>query len=166
MGGLCLNAKVNAVGLVRGRLTCKEEVSSGRKAKVLCACSCGAETTVFRVNFLAGYSQSCGCLQKQRTSKANLKHGHSRNHKSRTGTYKSWMNMWSRCRNPNRHHADRYIGKGITVCEAWFVFENFLADMGERPEGQEIDRIDNNKGYYKENCRWVTHQVNCQNRYY
>ena len=74
--------------------------------------------------------------------------------------------MKARCSNKKSTHYDRYGGRGITVCARWKRFENFYKDMGERPEGLTLDRIDNNGNYEKSNCRWVTHKENCNNRYY
>ncbi len=73
-----------------------------------------------------------------------------------TRTYSAWRSMKTRCSNPNRPSAMYYLDKGITYDQSWKYFSNFLADMGECPEGLVIDRIDNSKGYNKENCRWVT----------
>lgn len=83
---------------------------------------------------------------------------------SHTKTYSSWENMLTRCNNPNNNRYQYYGNKGITVCERWLIFENFLTDMGERPEGTSLDRIDNNKGYYKENCRWATEITQANNK--
>jgi len=81
------------------------------------------------------------------------KHGHS---KPQTSTYKSWLSMKQRCLNPNHIHYGRYGGRGISVCDRWCTFINFLDDMGERPEGMTLDRLDNDSNYNKGNCRWST----------
>ena len=81
-----------------------------------------------------------------------------------TGTYRSWCDMIQRCTNPRRDNYERYGGRGITVCERWMTFANFLADMGERPDGTSIDRIDNYRGYEPGNCRWATAIEQAQNK--
>lgn len=78
--------------------------------------------------------------------------------------YRSWTSMLSRCRNRNRHNANRYAARNITVCDRWLSFENFLEDMGERPDGLTLDRIDNDKGYSPENCRWADALTQTRNR--
>lgn len=79
--------------------------------------------------------------------------------------YSVWCEMKRRCTNPNRHNYKYYGGRGIKVCDRWInSFDNFCADMGERPKGFEIDRIDNSKGYEPSNCRWVSHRDNTLNR--
>ena len=127
------------------------------------ACDCGLVKVVSRGNVLSGKTQSCGCFQRERTKDSNFKHGHSA---LKTPTYVSWQAMLTHCRNPNLDSAVWSKDRGISYDPRWGSFEVFLADMGSRPEGTELDRIDNNDGYFPENCRWATHQVNCQNRGY
>lgn len=91
------------------------------------------------------------------------KHGHWNGGKL-TPTYRSWLAARKRCSNPNYHCTHRYIDKGITFSSEWDDFNTFLADMGERPEGTSLDRIDNSKGYFKGNCRWATPKQQGENR--
>ena len=91
------------------------------------------------------------------------KHGHTQDKFS--PEYHSWASMVQRCTNPKRDSWKYYGAKGITVCERWVgSFENFLVDMGNRPEGTSLDRIDGHKGYYLENCRWATGSIQSSNR--
>ena len=92
-------------------------------------------------------------------AKSLVKHG-----MYRTPTYRSWDGMKQRCLNPKATGYSRYGGAGVTVCDAWLTFGNFLADMGERPEGTTLDRIDPTRGYEPGNCRWATRSVQNRNR--
>lgn len=93
----------------------------------------------------------------------SLKHGHTRNTKP-TPTYISWANMMARCRAVSGANYRNYGSRGIVVCERWAKFENFLTDMGERPDGTSIDRIDNDGNYDPGNCRWTDISTQIGNR--
>jgi len=91
--------------------------------------------------------------------KGNYKHGY-----YGTPTYKSWAEMKYRCNSPSGNNHHLYYDRGITYCKRWEKFENFLSDMGERPEKTSIDRINNNGNYCKKNCRWATGKEQCRNK--
>jgi hypothetical protein len=94
---------------------------------------------------------------------AHVRHGHAIKY-IHTSTYNSWSGMLQRCLNPNNTRFRYYGGRGITVCQRWLIFENFLADMGERPAGLSIDRKDNDGNYELGNCRWATQSQQVANR--
>lgn len=115
-------------------------------------CQCGTEKEVAQAVLVGRKAKSCGCLNAEvRKSKA-IRHGF-----NRTSTYVCWSNMHARCGNAKRHDHKNYGGRGISVCDRWESFENFLADMGEKPIGRSIDRYPDNDGNYEPgNCRWAT----------
>lgn len=97
------------------------------------------------------------------TSNPAYRHGHA----ARSGfspTYYSWAAMLQRAKNPNLMHSDRYVGRGIGVCERWLTFTNFPHDMGERPPNTTLDRENNNLGYGPANCRWATKEEQANNK--
>lgn len=124
-----------------------------------CLCECGNINKVRGTYLHNGESKSCGCCRAE----SARKHGHNTT-KGKSKTYSSWESMIQRCTNPNNKHFNRYGGRGITICESWRDFPNFLADMGERPDGLSLDRINNNRGYSPDNCRWATDSQQNNNR--
>ncbi len=128
--------------------------SPGRKY-VRVTCVCGVQKSIRWDGIQSGAVLSCGC--KKATH--GLKHGHARTGKSRSPTYVSWDSMWQRCTNPRTPHFADYGGRGITVCRRWRNFELFFKDMGTRPHGCSLERINNQRGYRKSNCTWATRSV-------
>lgn len=125
-----------------------------------CLCDCGTKRIVKSASLLSGASKSCGCIRA--TQPGNFVHGHNRDGR-RTPTYQTWRDMKRRCEDVKHRNYKTYGGKGITVCKRWGDFVSFLADMGERPDGCSLDRVDSNKNYKPSNCRWATHKQQANN---
>lgn len=147
-------------GQCSGRLSIQWPVGSEKHSSIrwLCLCECGNLAVVRGSYLVSQRTRSCGCLQREFTASLNFKHGLARqNKKLRHPLYTTWSNMIRRC--TSQHH--NYGGRGIQVCDRWLSdsgFQNFLADMGERPTPRHtLDRFPNNDGNYEpDNCRWAT----------
>lgn len=135
----------------------------GRKTTWECKCSCGNLTTVVTDNLRSGKTGSCGCRKSEAARENCLAHGIKPRHgMTGTGVHNSWASMIERCR--GQGSGGRYKRLGIEVCKRWEIFENFYEDMGDRPDGMTIDRIDCSLGYFKENCKWSTATEQQRNR--
>lgn len=130
-----------------------------------CLCDCGNQKSIVSSRLKNGETQSCGCLHKERTSAAKLKHGCSIRGME-TPEYRSWTSMKTRCYDVNSIDYKDYGGRGIKVCERWKnSFQFFLDDMGKRPSlKHSLDRVDNNGDYKPSNCKWSTNKEQSRNR--
>lgn len=156
------NTETMEIGTIFGRLKITGNLGmvEGRN-KVTVVCDCGSESFSVRLDQLKyGMTQSCGCLQKEAASKVCTTHG-----MSKTSAYGSWQKLRYRCDSPKDPRWERYGGRGISYPDHWNTFENFWADMSEGwYEGADIDRIDFDLNYSKENCRWVNRDIGNHNK--
>ena len=161
--------RTNEVMVVNARLT-----QIGLSFRVKCGsqfirhavfeCECGDRRVMVHANVKSNKSKSCGCWNAEILGKCHIKHGKCRI-AGRTAEYRTWCGIKDRCINENSKSFKYYGGRGITMCNRWKdSFPAFLEDMGERGSAESIDRIDNSKGYSKDNCRWATRAQQARNK--
>lgn len=164
-----MGALKNMAGQRVGRLLVVERADNDKHGCVMwkCQCDCGRFSIVSRTNLISGRVNSCGCLSEEKTRERSITHG-----QRRSRLYGVWANMKSRCYNPKTHNYPRYGGRGITICDEWRndfqAFYQWAMANGydERAPYMQctIDRIDNDRGYSPDNCRWVSAKIQSNNK--
>jgi hypothetical protein len=175
-----MGALVDLTGQKSLRLTVLERLVNNKHKKALwkCLCECGTITVVLSNSFRRATTRSCGCLKRESAAiagrsnignKYTWKHGHSKHSsgKKQSASYNSWLAAKQRCLDPNQKDYPNYGGANppVTICDRWKdSFENFLADMGERPAGTTLGRLDDRGNYEPGNCAWQTSAEQANNR--
>lgn len=142
------------------------EYLGGQDSLWRCICDCGNPTLASGSDLRRRTIQSCGCLARESSiasGRAKRIHGHCLNGKS-SREHSSWIAMKKRCNSPGAHAYDLYGGAGVTVCERWMSFVNFLTDMGPRPANTELGRLGDIGNYEPGNCKWMTRKEQYVNR--
>lgn len=157
--------KPDEIGKRYGRLTVLNMAARGNSNELRwnVVCDCGKTLIVSASNLITGHTKSCGCWRKE----FKKKHGHNSRETGKSNTYQSWQAMIQRCNNPNNKYYKYYGGRGITVDLSWIGvegFANFLEDMGKCLEGMTLERIDNDSGYTRKNCKWATRAEQVRNQ--
>lgn len=154
--------KIDLTGMRFSRLLVLGEGGRSRTGVIMwdCLCDCGARRSVFGAALRSGNTKSCGCKKSEDTHRRNITHG-----MSRSDLYAVWCSMKARCHRPSDADFHLYGGRGISVCDRWKnSFTAFVSDMGPRPDGFSVERIDNQKGYSPGNCKWASSKEQSANR--
>ena len=151
-------------GATFGRLTVVGPVLPGSRAervtrRVLCECVCGARKVIAVSSLEHKSTKSCGCISKEATSARNRSHG-----LRDIPEYEVWSAMRARCNNPKNKSFRNYGGRGIRVDPRWDDFALFISDMGRRPDGMTLERLNNDGDYTPGNCVWATWGEQVRNR--
>jgi hypothetical protein len=156
-------SKSDLTGQVFGRLTIVGQCENiGKRTAWKCLCQCGNSTMTTTDRLVSGKTISCGCRKKETATENSKKFGLKPRHgMTNTPTWNTWSAMVYRCTNVENRQYETYGGM---LCKEWKIFENFYSDMGERPTGTTLDRIDVLKGYFKDNCRWATAKTQQRNK--
>jgi hypothetical protein len=152
---------MKAIGLQFGSLTILPTPQAlATRRRVLCRCVCGAIVEVSETNLRSKSGAKCGCAKREKQRVTHTIHG-----LNATPEHRIWGGMKNRCENPNNRSFPEYGERGISVCERWMKFENFLADMGPRQSPRHsVERLDNERHYEPNNCRWATPQKQGNNK--
>uniref|UniRef100_A0AB39BZA2 HNH endonuclease n=1 Tax=Pakpunavirus sp. TaxID=2833053 RepID=A0AB39BZA2_9CAUD len=155
--------RLELTGLRFGKLEVLDRVPVERgRSKFFCMCDCGNPTVATGSDLVSGNTTSCGCHKKFTGYVTNLSHGGASGKMS--GAYRSYRTMRQRCLQKTAKRYPEYGGRGISICDHWLSsFENFLADMGERPEGHSLERIDVDANYSPDNCKWIPSSEQARN---
>lgn len=158
-----LSPRFDLTGQVFGRLTVIDRLEADRR-KWACRCSCGNTRNIPTSDLTSGHTKSCGCFMVENIIARSTTHGHAARG-AYDSTYNTWAAMIQRCTNTSLENYPRYGGRGITVCERWREsFVAFLEDVGNRPEGTSIERINNDGNYELSNVRWATRAEQSNNK--
>ena len=157
-----MNKAPNLIGQRFNRLTVikRKNNDKNNRARWLCLCNCSQLTIISTDSLRGGIIKSCGCLKSERNKERLTLHG-----KTTTREYKTWIGMKARCYSPKEDSYKYYGARGIKICNRWInSFKNFFKDMGEKPKGLTLERINNDGDYKLSNCKWASPKEQANNR--